>query len=316
MQRLLLITGILILVSACGRTALERADRPEPWQFFEEVCTDPQPTTQVGMRIAPSTLRAIASDESNGDDVYLVMIGFRSTFGEAGSTRVRSFPTPFREVRANLQPGQEAPIPTQSLPPAETGLDQLNIANGFRSCLVTDFFGALIIAIDNDKTSDDRIEPIIERVESALETALVDVIEGTSPNAVTNGADLESEVEKAAEAVSDAAAIGLGEGIGLFLTSGFNPDDVLGYHLALGFPSDSTVLRALVDGQLVSLPLSSESTTIFSANCRGAAPCPMAVNVTNPITGDPISLRRTAHPMVIRGDTSAVLEVDLVISPM
>ena len=304
----------LILVS-CGRTELERNEPVTGWSLTEETCETPAPATRVDRTLVPLTLSALTRTEANGNDTYLVSIGFRSSFGVNGSTFVRRFQTPFKQVKTNMPLNQKFDVPAISHPPLERDLREQNLTNSIANCLRTDFFGTLIVAMERNRSSEEKIAELMGDVSGALKTALEDIVENTAPSELLSGANLSGQIRSASDDVGKAVEPDLGETARILLDSLGRPDLLLGFHVVIGFPAGTTVRRAIESGSGFAIPSSSGRATIFVTDCRPSGKCILHANLPNPINGAITPVSSGALPIEMSGKSGARFALEVGVRP-
>jgi hypothetical protein len=170
----------------------------------------------------------------SGDEPYFIMIGFRATFGVAGSAQV--FTNSYRDDTwgENITRPQErmipdgmgvlsfpgiTPVPARHLPDAEV-------------------FGAVVIAMESDNTPWGTIDALVGRAKNALLTELRTLIERRALRITHARPDLQDAVRRV-QAATRQSIWGM---VKTFVFSGFDPDDRIGFGSAVIVACDSSVV--------------------------------------------------------------------------
>lgn len=203
-------------------------------------------------RIQVFNAQETAWHEDN-DELRLATISFRTTPGVAGSTEVVFNEDSVDRVASDLDDGDVRIIPNSR------GLytfEDLDIVT-FEELLagdVPEIFGQLVIGIEDDGTPTSAIRGLLRDVRDELDVQLRNIIETMSIADILADPDgLAERFSQAAVEIEEAATPGLLEKIGLFVSSFFNPDDILSFNF-LFFVPVGPVLAPIVDDAFSNLP--------------------------------------------------------------
>jgi hypothetical protein len=150
---------------------------------------------------------------SNGDEPYLAVIGFKSTFGEAGSTRI-IWNSTLREIASGMDRGDVADIPP------EMGFIDFGVTDGDYANIT--LLGALVVALESDATSFGIMEDLFDEVADSIKDLLVTEFESGNPTLL--------DPETRSAAIRDLRCsmnLSTGRKIGIWLSSAGDPDDVI-----------------------------------------------------------------------------------------
>ena len=182
-------------------------------------------------RLSAEGLRVVRSEEGT-DEPYLEFISYRATVGVAGSAEVGI---------SRLTPG--------AMPATIAEFDgvRLPTVGELLAGAPLEVMGAIVIAFDDDATSQDLIDIVIRRVATALEGELVRIVErgsviafATNPAALTDGlAEAERNIRAAARPSDFEAVVG-------WALSYFDLDDLIGVRVYTYIAVDKEVAALLV----------------------------------------------------------------------
>ncbi len=131
-------------------------------------------------------LRVITPEDGGGDEPYLVLIGFRSTFDTPGSTKVL-WSGVLRELGGSVKSGQLVRIPR------DVGVVQLGEVDPADGVTVV---GGLVLAFESDATPWNRIRALINKLMGKLKDDLDQNIENGSLLAFIENPDAANEMVK------------------------------------------------------------------------------------------------------------------------
>jgi len=182
---------------------------------------------------------------SDGDEPYFIVIGFRSTFLQSGSTDA-FWGRYLYEVHDGADDGDQAYIHNRmgvvSFPDVE-----IVTLNDIASGTLPELLGVVVIAMESDATPFDNVRGLMNNVENTLEQELKKLVEQGQLNLNNPQADLIAAMERIK---SSAIPKGL-DALWLGLLSGGDPDDVVGVHV---------FMFAAVDGNFQVPPLAANIT--------------------------------------------------------
>jgi hypothetical protein len=160
---------------------------------------------------------------SNGDEPYIVPIGFRSRFRTPSSTSVFWSGVLDDDWASGIDAGGSRAIPAGQgvleFPRVERPTLQQVLAGRFPEIL-----GGIILVFESDATPFSAIRSMIEDVRGALRTELVRLVEGGALNLANPGADIQAAVGR----VKEATKLSTLQKISLVLQSFGDPDELVG----------------------------------------------------------------------------------------
>lgn len=179
---------------------------------------------------------------SDGDEPYFVLIQFRSTWLEIGSTDVYwssyldddDFDP--EEWADGIDTGGSATIPSRMGKVTFRGVTRLYMAD-IQAGEIPELLGVLAIAMESDATPWGIMEGIFDDAVGAIRDQLVDKVERGSFDPSNPVASLTSSLNQVIDSVQPTAL----EAIGIGLASLFDPDDVVDAHLFLYVAVDPAV---------------------------------------------------------------------------
>lgn len=206
-----------------------------------------------------TTLTVVQAQEDgflqNGDEPYVAVIKWRVIPGTAGSASAE-FVGNLQEIGSGLDDGD-----VRAIPAAMGAVNFENIQfSSFDLLLgqgiVPELLGTVMVVMESDLTSWGSINNIMEDVEDALETELVNLVEPLTIAQLTDPAAIAAALTTAATNVEAAVTPDLLDSILLFLGSLGNPDDPIDVGFTvwiaaygqLGQLIDSSLLGALPAG--------------------------------------------------------------------
>ena len=185
---------------------------------------------------------------SDGDEPYIAVIGFRSTFGTPGSTDAW-FVGGLRELSGGADDGDVLGIPDSMGRvsfPSVTRLGLGEIAAGANPEVV----GTITVAMESDATPWSSMNSIFSNLAAVAETEIANVIETTTLLDVVSGATpLADRFEQAVQRIEAGTRMSTWEQLGLFLRSWADPDDKIAFRFSAFIAVDDT-LTALVDAEV------------------------------------------------------------------
>lgn len=213
-----------------------------------------------GPRLHLQTLHVNQAQEdgifSDGDEPYLVTIGFRSKFRTPGSTRV--FWSGDLHELGDLDSGDDVAIPPSMGFVEFPGVQILNRDDLLRLNF-PEVFGAITIGLESDATPFDLVRDQIERVRGALQGELERLVErgelisdfAAPPDQITQ--EVRTKLAGAVQNVINALNMSVGDAILAWLRSFSDPDDFIGFHAFVFAGVDdslATLLPAMSSPQL------------------------------------------------------------------
>jgi hypothetical protein len=169
---------------------------------------------------------------SDGDEPYLVAIGFRSRFRTPGSTQV-FWSRDVREL-GSFPSGRTAQVPPSMgevfLPGVELVTREALVGGRF-----PEFFGSFVLVLESDSTPFSAIRALIDRLVAALHNELLELVERGSlvTNLLAPREQLTAEVRQNLAAtvrrIQRAFDVSVWEGVALWLASLSDPDDRIGF---------------------------------------------------------------------------------------
>lgn len=165
---------------------------------------------------------------SDGDEPYIVVMGFRSKFNTPGSTQVFWSQNLDNDWAEGMEDGDERAIPSQ--------MGKVSFYNVRRPTAAQilagekpELLGAVVIAMEEDLTSDGTIRDMMNDLRDALRTELERLIAGGQINLANPGPD----IDRAVRNVKNSMEPGFWGKVGLFLGSFGDPDDAIGIHFLM-----------------------------------------------------------------------------------
>ena len=206
--------------------------------------------------VAAHTLTVVDAQEENfwedGDEPYVAVIEWRVIPGTAGSASAR-FLGNLSELHSGADDGDVMAIPAGQGAVHFEDVQHSTFEALLQQGIVPELVGTVIVAMESDFTPWGTINDLMEDVESALESELVDQIVPLTVAQLTNPEDVAEALSAAAANVEAAVTPGVWDSILLFLGSLGNPDDPIGVGFTvwiaaygpLGQFIDSALLSAL-----------------------------------------------------------------------
>lgn len=203
--------------------------------------------------VGATTLRVVQAQEDgflqNGDEPYVAVIKWRVIPGTAGSASAE-FIGNLQELGSGMDDGDSASIPSAM---GAVTFDDIQFSN-FNDLLINgkvpELVGTVMVVMESDLTPWGTINNLMEDVEDALRTELVNQVEPLTIAQLTDPAAVADALATAAANVEAAVTPGVWDSILLFLGSLGNPDDPI----AVGFTVWIAVtgpLGPFIEGSLV-----------------------------------------------------------------
>jgi hypothetical protein len=189
-----------------------------------------------------TTLTVVSAQEdsffSNGDEPYVAVIQYRVIPGVPNSTQVH-YLGHLQEIGTHMYDGSVATIPDAmgKMDFPNVRLASLpNILNGAAPEIV----GAVTVAIESDASPFSAIDGIMNDVAAELDTQLRQQIETMSFAQLLDADTASARLKTAAQKVEDAASPSFWQGVGIWLSSFGDPDDVISFKVLVlvGVSSD------------------------------------------------------------------------------
>jgi|GEM_PF-3290395 len=185
---------------------------------------------------------------SDGDEPYLVMLGFRSRFRTPSSTSV--FWAGDLHELGELDSGDSAGIPPSMGFIQFPGVGIVSLAE-VMSGRFPEVFGAFILCFESDATPFGAVRDLIEKLRGALQRELVRLVEDSAlisdftASPATMGKRAEEELRRTMGNVTAAIVPSALEAIGLWLRSFADPDDLIGHQVVMFAGVDDSLGRRL-----------------------------------------------------------------------
>ncbi|MFT3877747.1 MAG: hypothetical protein QM708_15200 [Propioniciclava sp.] len=203
-------------------------------------------------RVLATTLTVDDAQErgffSNGDEPYVIMLGFRSRWGTPGSTRV-FWPGVLQDL-GRLKSGKSAAIPERIGALTFEGIESLSAAH-VAAGMNPEVFGAFVMVMESDNSSWGNIRSRIDQSAADLSKRLVEVVEKKKvvPNRAAPTDKLTAEIYTSiGKAFSDIQA-GFNGSVWNKMTnwlSGFgDPDDCIGSYSVIQIGVDAQLGRSM-----------------------------------------------------------------------
>jgi len=190
----------------------------------------------VRFRIERIVADRVQEDEllSDGDEPYLVVVGFRSRFRTAGSTQV-FWGRDLHELDDLDDAGDSVAVPPSM---GELFFPGLQIVS--RDALIggtfPEVFGAFVIAMESDATPFGEIRDQIDELKGALHNELARLVERgelvsnllADPEVIAG--EVRTNLGAAVRNVIGALKVSVWEGLSIWLQSFTDPDDIIGFH--------------------------------------------------------------------------------------
>ncbi len=154
---------------------------------------------------------------SDGDEPYLIMFGFQSTFGTSGTTEITVNSFEDDEWAGHLKAGQQRNIPV--------GMGSMR----FNDVSNSEVVGVVVIALESDRTPWAIIRNRIEEVKEALQNAVARAVEGRKEPDLETTAFIDELHQAMQESVGALAKpLTTGQAIENIVFSGVDTDEVVG----------------------------------------------------------------------------------------
>ena len=163
----------------------------------------------------------------NGDEPYVAVIKWRVIPGTADSASAE-FIGNLVELATGADDDDELSIPSNMGEVDFEDVQHSNINALLNDGTVPELVGTVMVVMESDLTSWSTINNLMEDVESALETELVNEVEPLTIAQLTNSQDIADALSTAAENIEDEVTPGVLDSILLWLGSFGNPDDLIG----------------------------------------------------------------------------------------
>lgn len=160
---------------------------------------------------------------SNGDEPYIVPIGFRSQFRTPGSTSVFWKGVLDDDWASDVEEGGSKKIPAGQGELVFKGVSRPTVPEVFDGAL-PEILGAVVLVFESDATPFDKIRGLVDDVRTALRSEVRRLVEGGALNL----SDPEADIQRAVENVRAATELTTAEKIEIFLVSWTDPDDLVG----------------------------------------------------------------------------------------
>jgi hypothetical protein len=183
---------------------------------------------------------------SNGDEMYVAQIGFRSTPGRAGSTSA-FFQGGLTEV-SSLDDGD-----TKTIPDSMGRVAFPNVTSrGLGDVLAgrnPEIVGTFSVVFESDATPFSTINGMMNQLAGTARTEIAKVVEPLSLADLTNGSAVSARLADAKARIRAQATPTTMQAIGIFLGSFGDPDDLVAFKANVFVAVDSS-LAGTVDSQL------------------------------------------------------------------
>ena len=195
------------------------------------------PTWNLGL----DTLRVQNADEDNwlsdGDEVYMVVIAFRSKLGVPGSTQTWTNPWASYDWAKHVKQGAVRHIPDNIGRVGFDNVTKFGFAEftaarkpGADPGLKPEILGIVSLAFESDSTSWSAMHGIIDKAAPAVRAELEKIIANDmTPLDKLTAQQMSDKLKSSANTIKDAITPSLLGKIGLFLSSGSDPDDLIDY---------------------------------------------------------------------------------------
>jgi len=182
---------------------------------------------------------------SNGDEFYVATIAFRTTPGRAGSTSAW-FVGGLSEV--DTDQGETHSIPNAMGRAAFPSVTQRSLADVIAG-RNPELIGTISVVFESDATPFSSISSKMRSMASTARTEIAKVVEPLTLADLTTGNALASRLATASKNIKDKATPNVLEGLGLWLSSFGDPDDLIGFKVSV-FAAVDASLAATVDSQI------------------------------------------------------------------
>ena len=171
---------------------------------------------------------------SDGDEPYLVTVGFRSRFRTAGSTQV-FWGRDLHELDDLDDAGDSVGVPASMGELFFPGI-QIVSRDALMAGTFPEVFGAFVIAMESDATPFGEIRDQIDKLKDALHNELARLVEGgelvsnllAAPDVIAG--EVRANLATAVRNVIGALQVSVWEGLSIWLRSFTDPDDIIGFH--------------------------------------------------------------------------------------
>jgi hypothetical protein len=228
------ILGLMLAFSSCNQA-------PAPEQKAPEQMT-PSALTTINSAFIDLNQFTVTDDQEdhffeNGDEPYFVTIGFRSRVFTPNSTQVFWNQTINGDYFSGLHNGA-----VRTLPWFMNGVSFPNVnrvsATDIQNGQFPEIIGAITISFEHDLTSSGTITNMINDLQGALRTSLVNLIEHGQLDPTDPAGSIKQEVAQLKSSFEPS----FWQKVNLFLGSFGNPDDVIGLHAFVYAVTDNTVV--------------------------------------------------------------------------
>ena len=172
-------------------------------------------------------LNVVNADEddfwSDGDEPYIITIGFRSRFRTPGSTSVFWSGVLDDDWADGIDGGESKAIPRNQGTVTFGGVTRPTQAQVLAGQL-PELIGAIVLTFESDATPFSAIRGLVNDLISAVRTQITRLVEQGSLNLANPQPDIDAAVRSIRAAVEPSTL----EAIGLFLRSWGDPDDLIG----------------------------------------------------------------------------------------
>jgi hypothetical protein len=237
--------GTYTLDPDTGNTTPDPRPEADPGDLPNPPRPNPDAATWV---LDATTIRSTDQAEQHspqpGDELYIARVAFRSTAGERGTTSAYFLGGVSRQtVIKHVHEGESHSIPDEmgkvSFPNVVLrGLADAQAGDG------PDVLGTVDVLFADDNTPKGAISDLMRELAGTLRAQLADIIEPLDLLDLDAGA-LTDQIDAAMTAIESAMMPTVGQAIGLFLGSFFNPDKLIGFRVNLFVAVDDSLAPAV-----------------------------------------------------------------------
>jgi hypothetical protein len=181
---------------------------------------------------------------SDGDEFYVAVIGFRTTPGVAGST-VAVFRGGLTEID-DIDKGETHTIP-DSMGRIEFPSVTRRSAAQVLAGQAPELIGTIHVVFESDATPFSSMSSQMNKLAGTVRTEIARVIEPLNMQSLTDTTAVSKQLTAASKRIRDSATPSVLEGLGLWLSSWSDPDDLIGAKVSL-FAAVDDSLAPLVEG--------------------------------------------------------------------
>jgi hypothetical protein len=182
------------------------------------------------------SVEALRTQETD-DEPYVLAIGFRSTFGEAGATQVVG-PQGFGfDDLDRIDPGEQAIVDDAFGRIPFPDVRHLRATDPRAACAPADLLGAVMLVMEHDLSTAESVRDVLAPRLEVVRAQVARVVEAQPlARRLDERLRFRRDVRRALTEARRRVALGLGEALTALFTSVLNPDDYVGAHALFVLP--------------------------------------------------------------------------------